>query len=125
MAKFGGATGNFNAHLVAYPDIDWIAFSNHFIKDLGLRRLKYTTQIQHYDNLAAIFDALARINTIFIDFARDIWTYIMLDYFKQKVLAEEVGSSAMPHKVNPIDFENAEGNLGIANALLRFLSAKL
>ncbi len=124
-AKFGGATGNFNAHLVAYPDIDWIAFSNHFIKDLGLHRLKYTTQIQHYDNLAAIFDALARINTIMIDFARDIWTYIMLDYFKQKVVAGEVGSSAMPHKVNPIDFENAEGNLGIANTLLRFLSAKL
>ncbi len=124
-AKFGGATGNFNAHLVAYPNIDWIDFSNRFIKGLGMQRLQYTTQIQHYDNMAAIFDALSRINTIFLDFARDIWTYVMLEYFKQKVVAKEVGSSAMPHKVNPIDFENAEGNLGMANAILRFLSEKL
>ncbi len=125
FAKFGGATGNFNAHLVAYPDIDWISFADSFIRQLGLSRLQYTTQIQHYDNLAAIFDAWARINTILIDFSRDIWTYIMLEYFKQKVIADEVGSSAMPHKVNPIDFENAEGNLGIANALLKHLSEKL
>lgn len=125
-AKFGGATGNFNAHLVAYPDIDWIAFGDHFIKDiLGLERLKVTTQIEHYDNLAAFFDNLKRINTIFIDLNRDIWSYISINYFKQKLKKGEVGSSTMPHKVNPIDFENSEGNLGIANALFEHLSAKL
>jgi adenylosuccinate lyase len=125
-AKFGGATGNFNAHYVAYPTIDWIAFANNFVnKRLGLYRQHYTTQIEHYDNLAASFDVLKRINTILIDFSRDIWSYISMNYFKQKLKDGEVGSSAMPHKVNPIDFENAEGNLGIANALFEFLSAKL
>jgi len=125
-AKFGGATGNFNAHQVAYPDIDWISFGDHFIKNvLGLERLKVTTQIEHYDNLAAFFDNLKRINTIFIDLNRDIWSYISINYFKQELKEGEVGSSAMPHKVNPIDFENSEGNLGIANALFEHLSAKL
>ncbi|WP_409966811.1 Adenylosuccinate lyase [Mycovorax composti] len=125
-AKFGGATGNFNAHHVAYPKTDWIKFGNHFVeKILGLQRLQFTTQIEHYDNLAAHFDAIKRINNILIDFCRDMWTYISMEYFKQKIKAGEVGSSAMPHKVNPIDFENAEGNLGIANSLLEHLSAKL
>ena len=125
-AKFGGATGNFNAHHIAFPNTDWVQFANEFVDDvLGLQRLQFTTQIEHYDNLAASFDALKRINTILIDFCRDIWTYIAMDYFKQKTKKGEVGSSAMPHKVNPIDFENAEGNLGIANALLEHLSAKL
>jgi adenylosuccinate lyase len=126
MAKFGGATGNFNAHHVAYPKYDWIKFANEFTETkLGLERQQYTTQIEHYDTLAAHFDAIKRINTIFIDFCRDIWTYVSTDYFKQKTKKGEIGSSAMPHKVNPIDFENAEGNLGIANALLEHLSAKL
>lgn len=125
-AKFGGATGNFNAHYVAFPDIDWAHLADEFVEGtLGLQRLQYTTQIEHYDNLAAHFDTIARINTILIDFCRDIWTYISLDYFKQKTKKGEIGSSAMPHKVNPIDFENAEGNLGIANALLGHFSAKL
>ena len=125
-AKFGGATGNLNAHYVAYPDIDWHVFANHFVAgDLGLNRSYPTTQIEHYDNLAAIFHALMRINTILIDFCRDVWTYISMEYFKQKTVANEVGSSAMPHKVNPIDFENAEGNLGLANALFDHLAAKL
>lgn len=125
-AKFGGATGNFNAHHVAFPKMDWVKFGNDFVtKKLGLERMQFTTQIEHYDNLAAQFDGLKRINTILIDCCRDIWTYISMDYFKQKVKANEVGSSAMPHKVNPIDFENAEGNLGIANALYEHLSAKL
>ncbi|MEO6845242.1 MAG: adenylosuccinate lyase [Ginsengibacter sp.] len=124
--KFGGATGNFNAHYVAYPKIAWAAFANKFLQEkLGLQRQQYTTQIEHYDLLAAHFDAIKRINTILIDFCRDIWTYISMDYFKQKIKEGEIGSSAMPHKVNPIDFENAEGNLGIANALLEHLSAKL
>lgn len=125
MAKFGGATGGFNAHKVAYPETDWVAFGNRFVERLGLKRAQFTTQIEHYDCLAAYFDGLARINTILIDFCRDIWQYISLDYLKQKINAEEVGSSAMPHKVNPIDFENAEGNLGIANALFSHFSAKL
>ena len=125
-AKFGGATGNFNAHHVTYPDIDWIAFGNHFVNDiLGLSRSQYTTQIEHYDNLASIFHAMIRINNILIDLSRDVWTYISMDYFKQKVIAGEVGSSAMPHKVNPIDFENAEGNFGVANAIFEHLSSKL
>lgn len=125
-AKFGGATGNFNAHNVAFPDMNWQKFGNDFVnKKLGLERMQYTTQIEHYDNLAAQFDALKRINTILIDFARDIWTYISMEYFKQKTKKGEIGSSAMPHKVNPIDFENAEGNLGIANSLYEHLSAKL
>jgi len=125
-AKFGGATGNFNAHYVAFPSIDWQRFGNDFVnKKLGLERMQYTTQIEHYDNIAAQFDALKRINTILIDFCRDVWTYISMEYFKQQVKKDEVGSSAMPHKVNPIDFENAEGNLGIANALYEHLSAKL
>lgn len=125
-AKFGGATGNFNAHYVAYPDIDWAQFADDFVKNnLTLERLRYTTQIEHYDNLAALFDNMKRINTILIDFSRDMWSYISMEYFKQKIKAGEVGSSAMPHKVNPIDFENAEGNLGIANALFEHLSAKL
>jgi len=125
-AKFGGATGNFNAHQVAYPQINWVDFANHFVNEtLGLSRSQVTTQIEHYDNLAAVFDALKRINTILIDMARDFWMYISLEYFKQMVKKQEVGSSAMPHKVNPIDFENAEGNLGIANALYEHLSAKL
>lgn len=125
-AKFGGATGNFNAHHVAYPNVNWIEFANRFVTlQLGLTRSHPTTQIEHYDHMAAQFDALKRINTIFIDFCRDIWQYVSLGYFKQKIKAGEVGSSAMPHKVNPIDFENAEGNLGIANALFEHLSAKL
>lgn len=125
-AKFGGATGNFNAHHVAYPKYDWIKFANTFTESkLGLQRQQYTTQIEHYDILAAHFDAIKRINTIFVDLCRDIWTYVSADYFKQKTKKGEIGSSAMPHKVNPIDFENAEGNLGIANALLEHLSAKL
>jgi len=125
-AKFGGATGNFNAHLVAYPNNDWLAFGNHFVNNiLGLDRSHPTTQIEHYDNLASLFDAMKRINTIILDLDRDIWTYISMDYFKQKIKAGEVGSSAMPHKVNPIDFENSEGNIGIANALFEHLSAKL
>ena len=125
-AKFGGATGNFNAHLVAYPTIDWMTFGNDFVEEyLGLERLTYTTQIEHYDNLAALFQAIQRLNTILIDLCRDIWTYVSMDYFKQKTIAGEVGSSAMPHKVNPIDFENAEGNLGIANAVFAHLAEKL
>jgi adenylosuccinate lyase len=125
-AKFGGATGNMNAHFVAYPEIDWVKFANSFAQNyLGLSRSQVTTQIEHYDNLAALFDCLKRINTILIDFCRDIWTYVSMEYFKQKIKAGEVGSSAMPHKVNPIDFENAEGNFGIANALFEHLSAKL
>lgn len=125
-AKFGGATGNFNAHNVAYPDQDWHAFGNHFVSEyLELQRSYPTTQIEHYDHLAALFDVLKRINTILIDLSRDIWQYISMNYFKQKIKAGEVGSSAMPHKVNPIDFENAEGNLGIANAIFEHLSAKL
>ncbi|RYY32861.1 MAG: adenylosuccinate lyase [Sphingobacteriaceae bacterium] len=125
-AKFGGATGNFNAHNIAYPAIDWKAFGNNFVNDiLGLSRSQYTTQIEHYDNFAAQCDALKRINNILIDLDRDMWTYISMNYFKQKIKAGEVGSSAMPHKVNPIDFENSEGNLGIANALFEHLAAKL
>ena len=125
-AKFGGATGNFNAHHAAYPAYDWVAFANRFVGErLGLCRSQYTTQIEHYDNLAAIFDNLKRIDTILIDLARDMWMYISSEYFKQRIKAGEVGSSAMPHKVNPIDFENAEGNLGIANAVYEHLSAKL
>ncbi|NSW94217.1 MAG: adenylosuccinate lyase, partial [Bacteroidales bacterium] len=125
-AKFGGATGNFNAHKAAYPDIDWIAFADSFVNDtLGLQRSHPTTQIEHYDNLAALFDNLRRINVILIDLARDIWTYISLDYFRQKIRKGEIGSSAMPHKVNPIDFENSEGNLGYANAIFEHLSMKL
>lgn len=125
-AKFGGATGNMNAHKVAYPDIQWIDFANNFVENiLGLHRSKTTTQIEHYDHLAALFQNYVRINTILIDFCRDIWTYISLDYFKQKLKEGEIGSSAMPHKVNPIDFENAEGNLGIANALFSHLAEKL
>ena len=125
-AKFGGATGNFNAHHVAFPEIDWKSFADNFTKDaLDLERQQTTTQIEHYDNLAALMDNISRINTILIDFSRDIWTYVSMDYFKQKIKKGEVGSSAMPHKVNPIDFENAEGNLGMANAIFRFLSTKL
>lgn len=125
-AKFGGATGNFNAHHVAYPQVDWKGFGNKFLAEkLGLMREEYTTQISNYDALAAALDALKRINTILIDFTRDMWQYISMEYFKQKIKKGEVGSSAMPHKVNPIDFENAEGNLGVANALLEHLSAKL
>lgn len=124
-AKFGGATGNMNAHKVAFPDIDWPAFADRLVASLGLKRSFPTTQIDHYDNLAAIFDCLRRINTILIDLCRDIWTYISMEYFHQQVAKNEVGSSAMPHKVNPIDFENAEGNLGMANAVLTFLSMKL
>ena len=124
-AKFGGATGNFNAHAIAFPKKDWVKFGNEFIESLGLQRLQYTTQIEHYDFLAAHFDAIKRINNILIDFCRDMWMYISIDYFKQKIKKGEVGSSAMPHKVNPIDFENAEGNLGVANALLEHFSAKL
>lgn len=125
-AKFGGATGNFNAHHIAFPKKDWVKLGNEFVEDtLGLQRQQYTTQIEHYDNLAAHFDAMKRINTILIDLCRDIWTYISMDYFKQKTKKGEVGSSAMPHKVNPIDFENAEGNLGISSALAEHLSAKL
>ena len=125
-AKFGGATGNYNAHKVAYPNIDWKAFGTRFVEEILVLHHSFpTTQIEHYDHLAAFFDALKRINTILIDLNRDIWTYISMDYFKQQIKAGEVGSSAMPHKVNPIDFENSEGNLGIANALLEHLSAKL
>ena len=125
-AKFGGATGNFNAHAVAYPAFDWKQFGNSFLADkLGLAREQWTTQISNYDFMAAQFDAMKRLNTILIDLCRDIWTYVSMEYFKQKIKAGEVGSSAMPHKVNPIDFENAEGNLGIANAVLEHLSAKL
>ncbi|MBS9523855.1 adenylosuccinate lyase [Litoribacter ruber] len=125
-AKFGGATGNMNAHYIAYPENDWHGFAENFVsKYLGLERSFPTTQIEHYDNLAAQFDALKRINTILLDFSKDIWQYVAMNYFKQKIKAGEVGSSAMPHKVNPIDFENAEGNLGIANALLEHLAAKL
>jgi adenylosuccinate lyase len=124
--KFGGATGNFNAHHAAYPDVDWKYFANRLLKDkLDLQRQQATTQIEHYDNLAALFDALARINTILIDFSRDVWTYISMNYFSQKISETETGSSAMPHKVNPIDFENAEGNFGIANAMLHHFSSKL
>jgi adenylosuccinate lyase len=126
VAKFGGATGNFNAHNVAYPNIDWKAFGTKFVQEkLGLQHSFPTTQIEHYDHMAALFDALKRINTIIIDLDRDIWTYVSMDYFKQKIKKGEVGSSAMPHKVNPIDFENSEGNLGIANAIFEHLSAKL
>ena len=125
-AKFGGATGNFNAHLAAYPDVDWRSFGNNFVANhLGLERLQYTTQIENYDNMAAYFDNCKRINVILIDLCRDIWTYVSMEYFKQKIKAGEVGSSAMPHKVNPIDFENAEGNLGMANAIFEHLSHKL
>jgi adenylosuccinate lyase len=125
-AKFGGATGNYNAHKVAYPNHDWKAFGSQFVEEnLGLRHSFPTTQIEHYDHFAAFFDALKRINTIIIDLDRDIWTYVSMDYFKQKIKAGEIGSSAMPHKVNPIDFENSEGNLGIANAIFEHLSAKL
>ena len=124
-AKFGGATGNMNAHKVAYPHIDWIAFGNDFVSSVGLRRSLPATQIEHYDNLGAIFDGVRRINTILTDLCRDIWTYISMEYFKQKVNKNEVGSSAMPHKVNPIDFENAEGNFGMADAVFTFLSMKL
>jgi adenylosuccinate lyase len=125
-AKFGGATGNFNAHHVAYPKFNWVKFANDFVENkLSLQRQQYTTQIEHYDTLAAHFDAVKRINTILIDLCRDVWTYISMDYFKQQTKKGEVGSSAMPHKVNPIDFENAEGNLGLANAILEHLSAKL
>lgn len=125
-AKFGGATGNMNAHQIAYPEMDWNEFAFHFVENyLGLERSYPTTQIEHYDNLAAIFDGLKRINTILLDLSKDVWQYVAMNYFKQKIKAGEVGSSAMPHKVNPIDFENAEGNLGIANALLEHLAAKL
>lgn len=124
-AKFGGATGNFNAHYVTYPEINWISFANHFIQSLGLERYAFTTQIENYDYLSALFDNCKRINTILIDFCADIWLYISINYFKQKINPDEVGSSAMPHKVNPIDFENAEGNLKYANALFNFLSEKL
>lgn len=125
-AKFGGATGNFNAHHVAFPEINWKEFGNNFVENsLGLKRQQTTTQIEHYDNLAALMDSIKRINNIFIDLSRDIWTYVSMDYFKQSIKKGEVGSSAMPHKINPIDFENAEGNLSMANAIYEFLSAKL
>jgi len=125
-AKLGGATGNFNAHAIAYPGTDWVEFANHFVNDtLGLSRQQTTTQIEHYDNMGALFDCMKRINTILIDLDRDFWTYISMEYFKQKIKDGEVGSSVMPHKVNPIDFENSEGNLGMANAIFEFLSAKL
>lgn len=124
-AKFGGATGNFNAHAVAFPNVDWPAFADRFIQNIGLVRTRITTQIEPYDNLAAFCDGIKRINTIFIDLARDLWTYISLNYFHQKISEKEVGSSTMPHKINPIDFENAEGNFGIANAILEHLAAKL
>ena len=125
-AKFGGATGNFNAHHIAFPEINWVSFANNFTKEaLDLERQQTTTQIEHYDNLAALMDNISRINNILVDFSRDIWTYVSMDYFKQKIKKGEVGSSAMPHKVNPIDFENAEGNLGMANAIFTFLSSKL
>ncbi len=125
-AKFGGATGSFNAHYIAFPKTDWIKFANEFVEDvLGLQRSQFTTQIEHYDNLAASFDCMKRINTVLLDLCRDLWMYISMDYFKQKIKKGEVGSSTMPHKVNPIDFENAEGNLGLANSLFEHLSAKL
>lgn len=125
-AKFGGATGNFNAHKVAYPDIDWLTFANNFVnEELGLQRSDPTTQIEHYDNMAALFDNMRRINVIFIDLCRDFWSYISMDYFRQKIRKGEIGSSAMPHKVNPIDFENCEGNLGYSNAIFDHLSSKL
>src|SRR5690606_36458049 len=125
-AKFGGATGNFNAHHIAYPNIDWKTFANEFVNNqLGLYRSQYTTQIEHYDNFAAHCDALKRVNNIILDLDRDMWTYISMNYFRQQIKAGEVGSSAMPHKVNPIDFENSEGNIGIANALFEHLAAKL
>lgn len=125
-AKFGGATGNMNAHKAAYPDIDWITFANNFInEELGLQRSQPTTQIEHYDNLAALFDNMRRINVILIDFSRDMWTYISMEYFSQKIKKGEIGSSAMPHKINPIDFENGEGNLGYANAIFRHMAEKL
>jgi len=124
-AKFGGATGNYNAHHLAYPQVDWKLFGNNFVKKLGLIREEYTTQISNYDNLSALFDGLKRINTVLIDLSQDFWLYISMEYFKQKIKPGEIGSSAMPHKVNPIDFENAEGNLGVANAILEHLSAKL
>lgn len=124
-AKFGGATGNFNAHQVAFPDKDWAKIADEFVERLGLQRQQFTTQIEHYDNLAAHFDVMKRINNILTDFCRDIWTYVSMDYFSQKTKEGEVGSSAMPHKVNPIDFENAEGNLGLANALFEYMSSKL
>ncbi len=125
-AKFGGATGNFNAHHIAYPEMNWMKFADNFVSNsLGLKRSKFTTQIEHYDNLGALFDTMKRINIILIDFSRDVWQYISMEYFKQKIVANEVGSSAMPHKVNPIDFENAEGNLGIANAIFEHLTVKL
>ncbi len=123
--KFGGATGNFNAHHVAFPKMDWVKFGNEFTEQIGLSRQQFTTQIEHYDNLAAHFDCIKRINNILLDFCRDVWTYVSMDYFKQKTKKGEVGSSAMPHKVNPIDFENAEGNLGFANAVFEHLSSKL
>ncbi|MBM3164103.1 MAG: adenylosuccinate lyase [Bacteroidetes bacterium] len=124
-AKFGGATGNFNAHHIAYPSIDWVKFANEFITGFGLQRSQTTTQIEHYDYLSALCDAIKRLNNILIDLNRDCWTYISMDYFKQHLKPDEIGSSAMPHKVNPIDFENSEGNLGLANALFEFLAAKL
>jgi adenylosuccinate lyase len=125
-AKFGGATGNLNAHFVAYPHVDWIGFANRFVNEkLGLKRYATTTQIEHYDYLAALCDNLKRINTILLDLSRDMWIYISMEYFTQQVRKEETGSSTMPHKVNPIDFENAEGNLGMANAILEHLAAKL
>jgi adenylosuccinate lyase len=123
--KFGGATGNFNAHHAAFPKTDWVKLGNEFLQQLGLNRQQFTTQIEHYDNLAAHFDCIKRINNILIDLSRDMWTYVSMEYFTQRTKAGEVGSSAMPHKVNPIDFENAEGNLGMANAILEHLSAKL
>ncbi|MBK6990429.1 MAG: adenylosuccinate lyase [Chitinophagaceae bacterium] len=123
--KFGGATGNFNAHHIAFPKTDWVKFANEFVTSIGLNRQQYTTQIEHYDNLAAHFDCIKRINNILSDFCKDVWTYVSMEYFKQKTKKGEVGSSAMPHKVNPIDFENAEGNLGMANAIFEHLSAKL
>ena len=124
-AKFGGATGNFNAHVVSFPSVDWLEFANEFVSDLGLKRQQTTTQIEHYDDLAALLQGFSRVNTILLDMSRDLWTYISMDYFKQKIKKGEVGSSTMPHKVNPIDFENAEGNLGIANALAQHLANKL
>ena len=124
-AKFGGATGNLNAHYIAYPNIDWNKFAEEFCQHLGLTRSYPTTQIEHYDFLAALFDNVKRINTILIDFSRDVWQYISMEYFKQKIREGEVGSSAMPHNVHPIDFENAEGNLGYANAILEYVSGKL
>ncbi len=125
-SKFGGATGNFNAHNIAFPDIDWVTFGNNYVNNiLGLHRSQVTTQIEHYDNIAALFDNIKRINNIYIDLNRDFWTYISMEYFKQKIKEGEIGSSAMPHKVNPIDFENSEGNLGVANAIFEHLAAKL